>query len=111
MTTANRFSGLTYADKVRMYTGFRKSVGVEYKHNLTDQMDFSKVYENYYVDEQDRKIAFPTKVDWRVRGATSVVRDQAACGSCWAFSTAAAIEQRLNILINDTERPHILVSE
>ena len=75
MTTANRFSGMSYADRVRMYTGLRRSVGVDYKHNLTDEMDFSVVHEDYYVDAQGRKIAYPSKVDWRVRGATSVVRD------------------------------------
>ncbi|KAH0572836.1 Cathepsin L [Spironucleus salmonicida] len=40
--------------------------------------------------------ALPAAFDWRVRAFLTPVRDQASCGSCWAFSAAQVIEFQVN---------------
>ncbi|PIA51392.1 hypothetical protein AQUCO_01100309v1 [Aquilegia coerulea] len=34
----------------------------------------------------------PSYIDWRDNGAVTSAKDQGPCGSCWAFSTVAAVE-------------------
>ena len=34
----------------------------------------------------------PASVDWREQNAVNDIQDQGQCGSCWAFSTMAAVE-------------------
>lgn len=49
-----------------------------------------------------KNLNFSTSIDWRDRGAISSVKDQKACGSCWAFSSTGALEAHYFLKYNES---------
>lgn len=76
----NKFADLTNEEYRAMFLGTKKrGLAVEAK----------KTGQRYaYRGGED----LPKMVDWREKGAVAPVKDQGQCGSCWAFSTVAAVE-------------------
>ncbi|XP_027072941.2 senescence-specific cysteine protease SAG39-like [Coffea arabica] len=74
----NRFSDLTNEEFLSASTGY----------NYKPRKDVSQGTSFRYADVSDA----PPSMNWRQKGAVTGVKDQAACGCCWAFSTVAAVE-------------------
>jgi len=73
----NEYADMSHDEFVKTLNGFRRTYHVR---------------PNASIWVEPSHIQIPDTVDWRDQGLVTPVKNQAQCGSCWAFSTTGSLE-------------------
>ena len=82
----NSMNGNTYQLGLNEFADYTES---EYKRLLGYKAPARRLRQEASVEDLPTATRY---VDWRAEGKVNAVKNQASCGSCWAFSTIGALE-------------------